>query len=100
VSGLYLDGTIRNYLKEWLRKQKWPNHFLGLFLKIQMKSTKKRCKSWLQYVCNFVKHIELHETVHFVFLLFVAYLPKLHVTNVHISDEWICISFLDIVYML
>jgi hypothetical protein len=23
----YLGGTTRNRLKEWLRNQKWPNHF-------------------------------------------------------------------------
>jgi hypothetical protein len=46
-----------------------PNRFFSLFLKIQVKPTKKRCKSWLQYVCNFVKHNKLHETLHFVFSL-------------------------------
>jgi len=24
-----LGGTTRNHLKEWLRNQKWSNHFLG-----------------------------------------------------------------------
>jgi hypothetical protein len=27
-----LGGTIRKHFKEWLRNQKWPNHFIEPFI--------------------------------------------------------------------